>query len=75
MKLNPTTLAAIGNALFGPSWQKPLSSALNVDPRTTRRWVAKTYDIPDGIWPELRTICQMRGDILAELAAKLPTAL
>lgn len=71
MKLNPATLSAIGRALYGPSWQKPLSIALTVNDRTLRRWLNGDFDIPQGVWPELVTLCRERGTELASWAEKL----
>lgn len=71
MTRNPTTLAAIGTALYGPSWRKPLSRDLDVDPRTMRRWENSEFTIPDGIWPELRTLMAKHAAILTWWASKI----
>jgi len=34
------TIAEIGSALYGPSWQSKLAATLNVADRTVRRWAA-----------------------------------
>lgn len=64
------TLAAVGEALFGPSWQTPLSLALEVSDRTVRRW-AGGADIPEGVWADIGKICSKRGKALERWAEKL----
>lgn len=71
MTRNPATLAAIGRALYGPSWQQALADALGVNVRTMRRWAKGEFDIPDGIWGELTTLCHTRGAELFHLSGKL----
>ncbi len=57
------TLANVGGALYGPSWQTPLSEALGVSDRTVRRWVAGN-PIPDGAWDDIARLCKRRGNDL-----------
>lgn len=71
MSHTPAMLERVAKALYGPSWRNPLSIALNVDPRTIRRWTSEEFEIPPGIWPELKTLCSMQADKLREIAAKL----
>lgn len=71
MTLSPATLAIVGQALFGPSWQKPLAKALGVNVRTVRRWSNSDFDIPDGVWRDLAVLCWGRADKLETLALKL----
>lgn len=71
MKRNPATLAAIGQALYGPVWQKALSDALDVSDRTMRRWLKGEFIIPDGVWDELTAICQTRGAAIFHWASSL----
>lgn len=40
-------LAAMAHAMFGMDWQSPLARALDVNPRTVRRWAAGTTPVPD----------------------------
>lgn len=71
MKHDNSTLRLVGEALYGPSWQTPLSDALGVADRTIRRWVAGDFEIPAGIWDELANLCDTRGTKLQALADKL----
>lgn len=71
MKRNPATLAAIGQALYGPVWQKALSGALDVSDRTMRRWLKGEFIIPDGVWGELTAICMRRAKAILEFCQNL----
>lgn len=66
MKRYAATLRAVGNALYGPSWRKPMWDALGVSERTMRRWLAGEFDIPDGVWGDLHALCLCR---IVELTA------
>lgn len=70
MKRDASTLAKIGEALWGPNWQTPMAYALEVADRTVRRWV-KDGDVPDGIWADLAAVCKERGDALLDWSKKL----
>ncbi len=70
MNKTAQTLADVGGALYGPSWQTPLSETLGVSDRTIRRWVAGAT-IPEGVWPEIAEICGERGADLLEWSLKL----
>lgn len=74
MKLNPETLRAVGNALYGPKWLYPLSEALGVHERTMRRWRDDQFTIPNGIWDELTTLCRTHGAELFHLSSELKKA-
>lgn len=64
-------LRAVGEALFGPSWQTPLADSLGVSDRTVRRWLAGQAGIPGGVWAEIGAICNSRGEHLKWLAANI----
>lgn len=62
-------LHEIGVALFGQSWQSEMARALGMkDARRVRYWAAGERDIPAGVWDDLRTLCQERGQHLLDLA-------
>lgn len=71
MNLTPDHLRAVGEALYGPSWQTPLAEALEVADRTMRRWVAGDTAIPEGIWADIAKLCHARGAELEKWAKKL----
>ena len=62
----PKLLADVGQALYGPHWVASLTEALGVSPRTMRRWMNGTADIPPGIAADLRRIiCDMQMTLSA----------
>lgn len=65
------TLANVGEALYGPTWQTPMSEALGVSDRTIRRWVSGDFAIPNGVWSDLAKLCRKRGSALLKLADTL----
>jgi len=64
-------LRAVGEALYGPNWQTPLSEALGVSDRTVRRWAAGDFAIPEGIWADIAALCKKRGADLAKWEKRL----
>jgi hypothetical protein len=70
MKHDQDTLREVGEALYGPSWQTPMSEALGVSDRSVRYW-AGGRPIPDGIWGEIAALCQKRQCELAIWALRL----
>ena len=81
MAFDHTTFCEAGEALFGPSWQTPLSAAL-VSPdtgepvalRTVQRWAKGEFQIPANVWRDLAQLARKRGKELERLAAKLDRA-
>lgn len=71
MKLTQDHLRAVGEALYGPNWQTPLSEALGVADRTVRRWAAGDFEIPDGVWADIGKLCRKRGLKLEKLACDI----
>lgn len=71
MTRDHTTLATVGEALFGPLWQTPISQALDVSDRTVRRWAAGDTPVPDGVWSDIAGLCAARGKSLSKWAEKL----
>lgn len=74
MKLTPAFFTKIGEALFGPSWRKPLATSINVAERTVRRWQVSGAAIPDGVGPDLAVLCRARASSLVEIAEKIEGA-
>lgn len=67
-------LHAIGEALWGSRWQTDMAEALDVAPRTVRRWAAGDVPVPAGVWMDLLRLMQERAarlDDLTELAKGL----
>ena len=60
--MTPKTLAAIGSALYGPTWQTRLANALSVNDRTVRRWYAGDMPIPATLKDELLTLADRRRE-------------
>lgn len=71
MKRDAETLAQVGQALFGTSWQTPMGDALGVNDRTFRRWVAGEFNIPDGVWNDIAKLCERRGNALLRWGDRL----
>jgi hypothetical protein len=69
--MTPTTLRLVGQTLYGPSWRAALAEALQVSPRTIRRWSTGEFPIPDSVADELATLCWAKGAELSNLAVKL----
>ena len=44
--MTPNQLRKAGTELFGDNWQTPLAAALEVNPRTVRRYFAGDQPIP-----------------------------
>lgn len=59
--MTPTTLARVGEALYGPLWQTQLARDLGVAGRTVRRWAAGSHDMPPGITADLTRLCDHRA--------------
>lgn len=65
--MTPETLRAYGEALYGDRWPAELASALDVHPRTMRRWMAGTHGIPDSVAVEIATMAHAKLSALAQL--------
>ncbi|MGM0783916.1 MAG: hypothetical protein ACQEUM_07375 [Pseudomonadota bacterium] len=62
-------LHEIGVAMFGQSWMTDMARALDMkDARRIRYWVSSERPVPEGVWDDLRTLCQSRGQRLLDLA-------
>lgn len=64
--MTPDTLATVGSALFGPTWQTRLANALSVNDRTMRRWASGENPIPAYVRGELIALCEKRRDRIGE---------
>lgn len=65
-------LREAGEALYGPRWQSDLARDLGVSDRTVRRWIAGTFDVPDGVWTQIRALLRQRGLALSVVRRKMP---
>jgi len=63
-------LAAIGMALYGPSWKSELAHDLGVEDRSLRRWI-QTSEVPIGVWRDLFVLLADRRDVIEPLLAEL----
>jgi hypothetical protein len=69
--MTPTTLRLVGQTLYGPSWRAALAEALQVSPRTIRRWSTGEFPIPENVAGELAILCRTRGAELFSLVGDL----
>ena len=49
-------LRSVGEAAFGPRWQRDLARALDTDERLVRRWVAGDRPLPANLTERLDTV-------------------
>lgn len=63
-------LTSVGEAAFGSQWQTDLAAALDVTPRTVRKYAAG-FPIPEKTWSKLRTIVVDRKALLDRLEKQL----
>ncbi len=66
----PNLITQYGRALYGARWQSLMADALGVNERTVRRWGKGEYNVPDGVYDELRSIARAKAKEL--LALPLP---
>jgi hypothetical protein len=57
-ELNPPTLQAVGEALYGWRWRSPLARDLDVAVRTVQRWRAGDRAIPATLADDLRSLLE-----------------
>ena len=67
----PELLTAVGEALHGSHWRKPLADDLDVAMRTVLRWAAGEYEPRGDIRDELRALIAARRKDLAELERRI----
>jgi ribosome-binding protein aMBF1 (putative translation factor) len=65
------TLRTIGQALYGPFWQRALAAELGVSDRTMRRWAAGEINPPPGVYAELTRILRIHSAQCDALAKSL----
>jgi transcriptional regulator with XRE-family HTH domain len=66
-----TLLSEAGRALYGTQWQSDLARALDVNPRTVRRW-ASGEDIPRlGVYADLLALCDNRAKELKDIRKRI----
>lgn len=61
---------AVGEALYGPFWQKLLAKALGVSPRTMIRWNQEEWPVPD-VMKDGRAIVVVLSDLLQDHQVKV----
>ncbi len=58
-------------ALFGPSWVRPLAEALEVNERTVQRWRGGSNEVPDWVPGELTVLLATKSETCSKLLKKL----
>lgn len=61
------TIIQYGEALYGPRFQRELATALNVNERTMRRWIAGDTSPPDSVLYDLKRLVRDRLLVLKAL--------
>ena len=71
--MTPQDFRTIGAALFGPSWQRALASALGLNERAVRHYAAQSNprEIPESMPQELARLLDARAAHLRTLANML----
>jgi hypothetical protein len=69
-----TTIAKIGQTIWGPSWQGPMAAALKQQPRTVEDWSSGRAAVPLEAWKELREAARQQYLKLADLDAEIVRA-
>lgn len=76
--MTPDLLRAVGEALYGEYWIKPLAGALQVNERTVQRWAAGEYlpriEAQAGILGDTRALLVARGHDLARVVEMVDQA-
>jgi len=60
--MTPAELHKLGKKLYGDNWQTALARALQVNPRTVRRWAAGDTEIPGPVEVAVRALAAARVD-------------
>ena len=68
--LTPTTLEALGKALYGPGWQSALARDLDITPRAVRHWMAGAHKVPKDVCARLRDAFAAKIEIINRADAK-----
>jgi len=64
-------LIQVGEALYGPRFQRELAEALSVNERTMRRWVAGDFEPPASLQADIVRLLRDRRDIINALVRTL----
>lgn len=75
MHRNREWMRRVGEAIYGPSWQTPLSEALGVAPRSVRYWASGERTPPDGARADLAALCRARAQTLNQIASEMEAGL
>jgi hypothetical protein len=62
--MTPAELRKIGEALYGPRWQTPLSRALPVSTRTIRYWLTGKRAIRPVIAARIRSLTPTPAEVV-----------
>ncbi len=64
-------LQRIGEGLYGPNWQGPMATALEVNITTMRRWARGGQLIPSRVAADIVRLIVVRRDQISELLAEM----
>ena len=65
--MTPTTLRAVGEALYGSQWQAYLARDLGRSARTVNRWLTGKNAIPNSLAVRCVDLLRARRAVLAEI--------
>ena len=66
-----TLLSEAGRALYGDQWQSDLARALDVDPRTVRRWASGSTTPRKGVYADLQGLCNARMEEIKDICKRI----
>ena len=69
--MTPATLARIGRALYGNSWQRELSRALAIGERAVRHYAAGSRPIPESMTLRCAALLAAKADNCNALCSTL----
>ncbi len=72
--MTPNLFREAGEALYGARWQTALAHDLCVADRTVRRWAQGEFDIPPGVWEDIRKLIGERVLVLGHVAVGISDA-
>lgn len=65
--VNAHNLACIGKALWGDYWRAPFAHQFDINPRTLRKMIAGTAEVPAGLVQEMETALRDRSQSIDRL--------
>jgi hypothetical protein len=69
--MTPTQFRTIGEALYGPSWQRALARDLKRDERTIRHYAAETRPVPTSLHKPILALLYAHREKLGALAKSI----